>query len=129
MRSIWGVLAIAGAFGAAGPAMAQEWTFVSESSTGSTHYYQSASVKRSGNVVRAWSREDARDADVEDDYPMVSDALEEFDCAAGRSRLIEIIDRDDQYHEVERYDFTGESEWTDVAPDTVAAAKRAAFCK
>jgi hypothetical protein len=129
MRSILGALAIAGALGAAGPAMADEWTVVTTSETGSTHYYRSASVKRSGNIVRAWSREDARDADVEEDYPLVSDSLEDFDCATPRSRLVEIIDRDDRFEEVQRYDFTGESDWTDITPETVAAAKRAAFCK
>lgn len=124
-----GVLAIAGAFGAAAPAMAAEWTFVTSSDAGSDHYYDSTSVKRSGGKVQFWSREDARNADVEEDYPLVSDALEEIDCAAGKLRLIEIIDRDDLYQEVERFDFRSEVVWNDIQPETVAGAKRNAVCK
>ncbi|WP_156878236.1 surface-adhesin E family protein [Sphingopyxis sp. QXT-31] len=124
-----GMLAIAGAFGMAVPAMAQDWTFVTESDAGSVHYYDSASLKRSGGKVTFWSREDARNADVEDDYPLVSDALEEIDCAADKLRLIEIVDRDDQYQEVERFDFRSEVVWNAIAPNTVAASKRSAVCK
>jgi hypothetical protein len=124
-----GVLAVAGAFGAAVPAMAKDWTLVTESDAGSVHYYDPASLKRSGGKVQFWSREDARNADVADDYPMVSDALEEIDCAAGRMRLIEIVDRDDQYQEVERFDFRSEVVWNDIQPNTVAGAKRSAVCK
>ena len=129
MRVMMGMLAIAGAFGMAVPAMAQDWTFVTESDAGSVHYYDPARTTRSGGKVQFWSREDARNADVEDDYPMVSDALEEIDCAASKLRLIEIVDRDDLLQEVERFDFRSEVVWNDIKPDTVAGAKLKMVCK
>ncbi len=129
MRSIWGALAIAGMFGASAPAMAADWSYITSSDAGSDHYYDKASVKRMGAMVQFWSREDATNADVEDDYPLVSDALEEIDCAAGRLRVIQIIDRDEMFQEVERYDFTAEIVWNDIGPSTVASDKRAIVCK
>jgi hypothetical protein len=129
MRSILGALAITGVFGAAAPAAAAEWIFMTTSDAGSEHYYDKTSVKRSGGKVQFWSREDARNAEVEDDYPIVSDALEEIDCAAGQLRLVEIIDRDDLYQEVERFDFRNEPVWNAITPNTVAGAKRDIVCK
>lgn len=129
MRSIWGALAVVGMFGASAPAMANEWSFMTSSDAGSDHYYDKASLKRTGAMVQFWSREDATKADVDDDYPLVSDALEEFDCTAGRVRVIQIIDRDEMFQEMDRFDFSTEIVWNDIKPDTVAANKRAIVCK
>ena len=129
MRGMILVLVVAGALGMTAPAVAQDWTYITESDAGSVHYFDPASLNRSGAMVQFWSREDARDADVEDDYPMVSEALEEIDCAAGKLRLIEIVDRDDMLQEVDRFDFRSEVVWNDIKPDTVADSKRKAVCK
>ena len=129
MRSMMGALAIVGVFGAPAPALAADWSFMTSSDAGSDHYYDQASVKRTGAMVQFWSREDATNADVDDDYPLVSDALEEFDCAAGRVRVIQIIDRDALFEEVDRFDFSEEIVWNAIQPDTVASNKRAIVCK
>ena len=108
---------------------AAEWVELTSDDRGLVQYYDPATIKRNGQYVQYRSRADGRSADLDEDEPVLSDSLEEVDCKGNRMRPIEIIDYDEKGNEIERFDMTDDEYWFDIVPDSIAARKRAQFCR
>ena len=128
MRNFVGVAVAVSALAITVPAAA-EWVELTSDDRGLVQYYDPATIKRNGQYVQYRARADGRSATLDDDEPILSDSLEEVDCKGNRMRPIEIIDYDEYGTEVERFDMTDDEYWFDIVPDSIAARKRAQFCR
>lgn len=128
MRNFVGVAVAVSALAITVPAAA-EWVELTSDDRGLVQYYDPATIKRNGQYVQYRARADGRSATLDDDEPILSDSLEEVDCKGNRMRPIEIIDYDEKGNEIERFDMTDDEYWFDIVPDSIAARKRAQFCR
>ena len=108
------------------PAFAAEWTPVYIDTNNAIYFYDSETIRRSGNVVTVWEKRDhSRDRTVK--YREVK-AKRSYNCSARTSILFSVIvyypNGKVESEEVPDYAQTTES----VAPETVGEATLEAVC-
>lgn len=72
------------------PAFAANWVYLAESTSNAVYYYDSETIRRSGNQVTVWVKGDhSRDKTVK---MRESKARYRYDCAERTSTLLQLVD-------------------------------------
>lgn len=108
------------------PAFAANWVYVAESTSNAVYYYDSETIRRSGNQVTVWEKYDfSRDKTEKRRERKVR---YRYDCEQRTDTLLETV----SYYpngKIEKFTFdTYEQKESAVTPDTVSEAMLEAVC-
>lgn len=108
------------------PAYAANWVYVTTSRSNAVYYYDSDTIRRSGNQVTVWEKYDwSRDKTAKQ---RETKARYRYDCAERTNTLLEIVDYfPDGKIEKFTYDTYRQQE-SAVTPDTISEIMLEAVC-
>ncbi|MEZ0241898.1 MAG: surface-adhesin E family protein [Sphingomonas sp.] len=108
-------------------AWAQDWAFVTETSTG-VNYLDRESVTTEDGIVTLWIKTDYHpDIQAQRNAAGVR-SREQIDCAGSRIRLMDYIPFDKDGTELRHDKFESGTEWMAIEPGTFAKSKQDMVC-
>ena len=108
------------------PAYAANWVYVTTSRSNAVYYYDSDTIRRSGNQVTVWEKYDwSRDKTAKQ---RETKARYRYDCAERTNTLLEIVDYF-SVGKIEKFTYdTYRQQESAVTPDTISEIMLEAVC-
>jgi hypothetical protein len=125
--TLWATIAMMSVASSTSPAFAANWKYAATNSSGTVFYFDSASLRRTGNTVTVWEKHDAS----QDKTERIREAkiLMRYDCKSRTETVVALFnyykDGSVQSFDIKRTD----QETGSIPPDTNSEKRMKAVCR